>query len=185
MPLGVTMRVEFDKIVDMRFGGRVVTAGAGDDPAAERRELEALRVVPERQSMRPKLVLERRPVNARTDPRRAACTIDLMHFVEAFEIERNRRRVFIADSRFDTPDNARSTAERNDSDVVASSPIEDGRDLVFSFGKSDEIGRVRYVAHPHAQDVRERSAVGVQQPIVRRCGEAGRQRRQRSDTGLA
>ena len=48
-------------IVDVGRAGRVVAAGAGREPAAERRELERLREVAQRQAVRRELVLERGP----------------------------------------------------------------------------------------------------------------------------
>ena len=49
-----------DELVDVRVAGREVSAAAGRDPAAERAELERLRVVAQREPVRPELVLERR-----------------------------------------------------------------------------------------------------------------------------
>ena len=49
-----------DEVVDVRVERREVAAGARRDPAAERRELERLREVAQRQAVRAQLVLERR-----------------------------------------------------------------------------------------------------------------------------
>jgi len=60
----------FDEVVDVRMERGVVAAGTRREPSAERRELERLREVPQRQTVRPQLVFERRPVHACLDARR-------------------------------------------------------------------------------------------------------------------
>ena len=50
-----------DEVVDVRVERGEVAAGAGGDPAAERRVLERLRVVAQRQPVLAQLLLERRP----------------------------------------------------------------------------------------------------------------------------
>ena len=183
-PLGVTMRVELDEIVDMRFRRRVMAAGARDDPAAERRELKTLGIVAQRQPLRTELILQRGPVDASTDPCRATRAVDFVNFVEAFEIERNRRGISITNRRFNATDHARPAADRNDGDIVAASPIENGDDLFFVLGKSDEIRRIRHIAHPHSQNVGKGSAVSMQKPVVRRRRETRCQRRRRFNARL-
>ena len=60
----------FDEVVDVGVERREMAAGAGRDPAAERRVLEALREVPERRGVRAERVLERGTEDAALDPRR-------------------------------------------------------------------------------------------------------------------
>jgi hypothetical protein len=51
----------FNEIVDVGVEGGEMTAGAGCDPAAERRTLETLREVTKREPMRLELGFQRRP----------------------------------------------------------------------------------------------------------------------------
>ena len=99
-----------DQVVDVRVERREVTAGAGRDPAAERRELERLREVAQRQAVLAQLVLEPRAGRAGLDPRRARGAIDLEHPVEAPQVDRDRARVAVADARLDAADDAGAAA---------------------------------------------------------------------------
>ena len=60
-----------DEVVDVGVQGRVVAARSRREPAAERRELERLREVPQRQPVRAQLIFERGSVDARLNARRA------------------------------------------------------------------------------------------------------------------
>ena len=71
-----------DEVVDVRRPAREVAARARRDPAAERRELERLRVEAQRQPLRAELLLEPRAGRAGLDPRRARDAVDLEHAVE-------------------------------------------------------------------------------------------------------
>ena len=65
-------------------------AGAGRDPAAERRVLERLREVAQRQAVLAELRLERRAGRAGLDARRARDLVDLEHAVERAQVDRDR-----------------------------------------------------------------------------------------------
>ena len=89
----------FDEVVDVRVQRREVAARAGGDPAAERRELERLRKMAQREAVRAQLVLERRTEHAGLNARRARAAIDLEHAIETAEIDADRAAVVAADRR--------------------------------------------------------------------------------------
>ncbi len=99
-----------DEVVDVGVVRGVVAARAGGDPAAERREAEALREVAQREAVRAQLVLERRAVDAGLDAGRARHRVDLEHPVEAVHGDRSRRRRPRAGSRPTRPTTRRRTA---------------------------------------------------------------------------
>ena len=97
----------------MRVERREVAAGAGRDPAAERRELERLREVAQRQPVLAELLLEPRAGRAGLDARRARDRVDLEHAVEraagrSTTAPRSRPR-----PRLDAADDARAAAVRD------------------------------------------------------------------------
>ena len=102
-----------DQVVDVRVERREVPAGAGRDPAAERRELERLREVAQRQAVLAQLVLEARAGRAGLDPRRAR--------VRSTSSTRSSRRrsivdragVAVADRGLDAADDAGPAAVRD------------------------------------------------------------------------
>ena len=80
-----------DEVVDVRVERRVVAAGAGGEPAAERRELERLREVPQRQPVRAQLVLEGGPSTPAWMRARAAHGVHFGHRVEPAQIDGHAR----------------------------------------------------------------------------------------------
>src|SRR5262249_21231724 len=102
----------FDEIVDMGQERREMPAGTGRDPAAQRRVLEALREVAERQAMRLELRLERRAENSGLDARSARGAVDLDDAPQAAEIDAERGLVArTIETRLDAADDARAAAE--------------------------------------------------------------------------
>ena len=77
----------FDEIVNVRVEGGEVAARAGGDPAAESRELEALRIVPDREPVRFQRRFDRRAADAGLDACGAA---RLVHFEHAVSRRRSR-----------------------------------------------------------------------------------------------
>ena len=175
----------FDEIVDVGVEGGEVAAGAGRDPAAEGRELEALRIVADGEAVRLQGRLDRRPANAALNARGAARRVDLEHPVEMAHVEADRAGVAVADGRLDPADDRGAAAERNDRDLRAARPIEHGRDVGFALRQGDEIGRVGEVASEGAHRFRIGLAVGVEKPLVwllrQDAGEGGG----RGDAGRA
>ena len=82
-PAGVIAAHRLDEVVDVRVERREVAAGARGDPAAERRELEGLREVAQRQAVLGELLLEARAGRAGLDARGARDRVDLEHAVHA------------------------------------------------------------------------------------------------------
>src|SRR6267142_1304965 len=97
----------------MRIEGREVTARARRDPSAERRELERLRKMADRQSVRLELRVERRAVHPGLDPRGARCFVNFENFVEMHEIYRDRPAITIVVGRLNSTDHARSATVRH------------------------------------------------------------------------
>ncbi len=73
----------FGQVVDVGVEGGEVPAGAGGQPAAEGREPEGLREVPQRQIVRAQLVLDHRSQRAGLDPGGPADPVDLEHRAHA------------------------------------------------------------------------------------------------------
>ena len=97
MPSGRHHRQCLDLLVDMRRAGGVVAARTRGDPAAERRELERLREVTEREAVRLQLLLERGAEHARLDLRGAGALVDLEHAAEPPEVEADSAHEPVAD----------------------------------------------------------------------------------------
>ena len=136
----------FDEVVDVGRAGREVPARAGRDPAAERRELERLRVEPQRQPVLAELGLEPGTGRARLDARRARDGIDLEHAVERAQVDRDHARVPGARNRVDAADHARAAAERHHRHVALAAPVEHRAQLVLRGRERDAVGRVRELA---------------------------------------
>ena len=86
----------FDEIVDMGVERGEMAARARRDPAAQGRELEALRVVPDGEPVRLQRRLDRGPTDPASDARGAARRVDLEHAVEMTQIEADRAGVAVA-----------------------------------------------------------------------------------------
>ena len=154
-----------DDVVDVRLDGREVPAGARRDPAAERRQLEGLRVEAQRQVERAQLALERRPGRAGLDQRRARDVVDLQHAVHRAHVERDdaveARRHLALHAAAD----ARAAAVGHDGDVRARRPLEHGLDVALPARARDDVGREVEAAVKATHDV----GVGLA-PGVRRAG---------------
>ena len=99
-----------DEVVDVGVVRGVVAAGAGGDPAAERREAERLREVAQREAVRPQLILELRAEDSRLDAGGPRRLVDLEHPVEAVDRDGHDRVGFRAGSRPRRPTTRRRTA---------------------------------------------------------------------------
>ena len=143
-----------------------MAAGAGGDPAAQGRELEALRIVAKREPMGLQRRLDRRAANAALDARGAARAVHLEHPVEMAHVEADRPGVAVADRGLDAAHDRGAATERNDRDFRAARPVEHGCDVGFALRQGDEIGRVGEIAREGAHGLRKGLAVGVQEPLV-------------------
>ncbi len=104
-------------------------AGARGDPAAERRELEALRKVPQGEPVRLELGLQRRPEGAPLDAGGAGGAVDLDHAMHVAQVQCHGRLVAAqpVDAGLDPADHARAAAERRDRRLRRLRPVEHGR----------------------------------------------------------
>ena len=160
-----------DELVDVRDERREVTAGPRRDPAAERRVLEALREVTQREPVRLELRLERRTARAGLDASGERRAVDLEHAVEALEVEAHRRRVRLADRGLDAAAHARPAAERDRRGALAVEPVEQRNQVTLVAREGDQVGRRRHVPAEHAYRVGQRLAVGVRETLVGIVGE--------------
>ena len=102
MPLRRHGPKAFDEVINMGIERGKVPARTGRDPAAKGGELEALRVVPDREVLGFQRGLDRRTSNARLNTCGTACRVDLEHTVELTQIEAHSASKPLADDRLDT-----------------------------------------------------------------------------------
>src|SRR6516165_10509023 len=102
-----------------------MTAGAGRDPAAERRTLETLREVTKRESMGLELGFQSWPECAGLNGSGARGLVNIQYTAKLAQVDRHRRLVSrrVA-ARLNPADDARSTAERGHTRLSAARPIE-------------------------------------------------------------
>ena len=155
-----------DQVVDVRVEGGEVAAGAGRDPAAERRELKRLREVAQRESVGAELLLEPRAGGAGLDPRRQRHRVDLEHAVERLQVDGHHARMVPAAGRLDAADHARAAAERDHRRARRQRPFEHGLDLGLVARMGDHVRRMVEPPPERPHDVRVGAAVGVQRPLV-------------------
>ena len=156
----------FDEIVDMGVERREMAARAGRDPAADGRELEALRKMPQRQAVRLERALQRGTQHAALDPRRAARAVDLEQPVEPAQVEADRAGEALADRGLDAADHARAGAERDHRGSGLGGPLQHRTDVRFGPRLCNHIWRIVEVMREDAYRIRERLAVAVQQALV-------------------
>ena len=158
-------------------------ARAGRDPAAERRILEALREMPQRQPVRPQLRFERRAEHAGLDARGARGAVDLHDPVEMAQVEADRRLVpATVDDRLDPADDAAAAAERDhDAASRAAGPVDDRGDFGFVARIGDDVGGMVVFADQASDVIREGFAVAVGGAVV----EFARQQAARAGGGAS
>ena len=159
-----------DEVVDVGGAGRVVTAGAGREPAAERRVLEGLREVAEGDAVRGEAGLERGAEGAGADARGTRELIDLVDAGELREIEAGDAGPVgaRAERELDATDDAGAAAVGDRGDASGGAPVEDGGDVGGAARAQDDIGRGREVAGEAADQIGIAAAVGVRGAIARR-----------------
>ena len=145
-----------------------MAAGARRDPAAERRILEALREVAQRESVRRELRFERGAEDAALDQRRARGAVDLVHpaHVRRSIVTAPLKRV--SSSRDSTPPHDARLPPPKGVTVASTlaGPVEHGRDVRFVARIGDDVGRIVVVAEQAAHGVGKRLAVGVRGALV-------------------
>jgi hypothetical protein len=142
----------------VRRAGGEVPARARGDPAAERRELERLRVEAHGHPVLAQLTLELGPGQPRARARRARHGVDLVHAVERRQRQRHGAVEARRDARLDPADDARPAADRDDGDVGARRPLQRRLDLALVAREEHGVGRVGDLAAHPVDDVGVRAA---------------------------
>ncbi len=129
-----------DQVVDVRVERGEVPPGPGRDPAPQRRVLEGLREVAQRQPVLAQLVLQAGPGRPGLDPCRQRLRIHLQHPVEPPQVHRDERPLL--QPPLHPADHARPPAEGNDRRPLRLGPGEHQLDLRLVPGKRHQIRRV-------------------------------------------
>jgi hypothetical protein len=124
--------------LDPPVAERLLAAGAGRDPAAERRELERLREVPERETARAQLRLEVGPLHARAERRQPARLVEREEPREAREVDRDDR--LVRGDGVDVSRHARPAAVRHEAVPGPAGAGEERGDLLAALGEGDGVG---------------------------------------------
>ena len=161
-----------DEVVDVRVVRRVVAAGAGGDPTAQRREAEALGEVAQREPLGAQLGLELGAVDPGLDARRPRDGVELEHAVEAVHGHRDDG---VGARRVHAPHHRRPGAEGHHLRVVRRAPVEHRDELLVGAGVGHDVGRVGEVQVERVGAVGEVGAVGVEGPLPRLGGAEGRE----------
>lgn len=167
-----------------------MAAGTGGEPAAQGREREALREVPQRQPVRPQLRLQVRAESTRLDPRGAADPVDLQDPVQPRQVQ-GEDTGMLPGAVLDPADDRTARPVRDHGDIRPGGPVEQLHHVPLLPGAGDQIRRGRHVPVQRADHVPEGLAVGVGRPVGRggghEMGEGGgrahpdRRQRQRGD----
>jgi hypothetical protein len=139
-----------------------MTTGTRREPAAERRELERLREVPQRQPVFLQLGLQRRPQHPRLDPGGPARRIDLQHLVQVLEIQRDDP---VQLPRLDPTNHGSAATEGNHRHVVARTPVEHVDHVLLGARPGHGVRQRPDVAGEVAGDVAVGLAAGVREPV--------------------
>ena len=158
-------------------------AGARGDPAAERRVLERLRVVAQRQAVLAQLLFEPRPGGARLNASRLRDRIHVEHAVEPLEVDRDDAREAVADGRLDATHHARPASERDRRRAALLAPVEHGLELSLVPRVSDHVGKMVEAAAEGPHDVAVGLAVGMRGTLVRVAAADPRKAAWRLDPG--
>ena len=165
----------------MRVERREVPAGPRRDPSPQRRVLEGLRKVPQRQPVLAQPILQPRPSCPRLNPRRQRLRVDLQHPIQPPEVERDDRP--IPQPRLNPPDHAGPAPERNHSRPLRLSPREHHLDLRLVPGKRHKIWRVRKFPPEPPHHIPIGLAHGMGDTLVALIREEVPQRRRRLQSG--
>ena len=117
--------------------------------------------MPQRQSVRSQLALQRRPVDAGLDARRARVLVHFEHSVEVEHIDRHGAGITLADCRFDAADGARSATEGNGGGVGTTTPVQQVNHIPLVAGKGDHVGGIGEIPPKGTYLVGQRPAIGV------------------------
>ena len=150
-----------NEVVDVGEARCEVAAGAGCDPAAERRALERLWVEAHRQAVLAELLFEPWPAGAGADQRRARNRINFEHLIEPPKVERTSSVEARRNVRLDAADDAGATPVRNHRDVRCGGPLEQLLDLLLVGRPRNDVGNVLIKAAEGANCVEIGAAVAM------------------------
>ena len=102
-----------DKVINMGVQRGKMSARAGCDPAAQRRELERLGIMPQGIAVRFELGLKGRAVHTGLNAGRARGLINFQHFVEVAQIDGHAAGIGVARRRLNAACHARSSPKGN------------------------------------------------------------------------
>ena len=160
-----------------------MAAGAGGNPAAERGELEALRVVAQREAVGPQLRFQPRPVGAGLDSGGAGDVVNFDDLIQGGQVDGDD--AIVAFGRLEPGDGGAAAAVGDGGVSVGRTPVQHRRDLVLGGGMGDDVGRVGELQVVGADTVAEAAAVGVDGALVIVGGADGGERRGRRDARRA
>ena len=173
----------FDQLVDVGELRREVPARSRGDPAAERRKLEGLRIVPQRQAVSTELLFERGSERARLNPRGAGLCIDFEHLVHFPEIDRQRSGEAFADIGLDPAAHARPAAVGNCRDPSVVAKVQQRDHVALAGRKRDQVRRISKIAAQRAHQIAIRLSVTVARAFERFGAYERAQRGARLDSG--
>lgn len=160
----------------------VVPTGTRGQPAAQRRELEALGEVAKGEPGRTQLVLQVRPSCPALDPRRPARAVDLEHPVQPGHVERDHPGVVTAPVFHPTDHRApRAVGHHGNSSVAG--PVEHADHVVLGARVRHHVGGSGHVPIERTHHVAVRLAVGVTGTIGDGAGDDAAEGRRRDHTG--
>ena len=154
-----------DEIVDVRVVGCKVTAGSGGDPTPKGRELETLRKMAERHTVRFELCLQHRPQRSTLNTGSLGNSIDFENPVDGSEVDAHDAiRPF---RRFHAANDRRSAPERDHHMTGGGAKVEQRDDLLLIDRSSDYVRRVveRSIELSHA--IPETVPVAMRRAVMR------------------
>ena len=167
-----------DEVVDVRVQRGEVAAGAGGDPAAQRRVLERLRVVAQGQAVLAQPGLELRPGGAGLDAGGARDRVHLEHAVQRLEVDAHGG--VLGHAGLHAAHHAGAAAEGDRRGARVGAPGQQLLELALVARVGHHVGRVVEAAAKGAHHVAVGAAVAVQGALVGiAAADAGQRRRRR------
>ena len=160
--------------------GGVVSPGAGGDPAAQRRELEALRIMAQGETVGAKLRLQSWPVGPGLDTRRAGHAVHFQHLVQCRKVYGDD--AVVALGRLEPGHGGAAPAVGYGGVAVGGAPVQHRRNFVLGSGMSHHVGWVGELEVVGADAVAEATPVGMHRAVVVAGGADGGQGSGRADT---